>query len=35
MNTSLTASIEPQWRTIDGVKIRYADSGGRTGRWCC
>jgi pimeloyl-ACP methyl ester carboxylesterase len=31
MNTSLTASIEPQWRTIDGVKIRYADSGGPPG----
>jgi pimeloyl-ACP methyl ester carboxylesterase len=28
MNVSLTASIEPQWRTIDGVRIRYADSGG-------
>jgi pimeloyl-ACP methyl ester carboxylesterase len=28
MNTSLTASIEPRFRTIDGVKIRYADSGG-------
>ena len=27
MNTSRTASIEPQFRTIDGVKIRYADSG--------
>jgi pimeloyl-ACP methyl ester carboxylesterase len=28
VNTSLTTSIEPQFRTIDGVKIRYADSGG-------
>jgi len=28
MNVSLTASIEPQWRTIDGVRIRYAESGG-------
>src|SRR4051794_1091770 len=28
MNTSLTASIEPQFRTIDGLKIRYADSRG-------
>ena len=28
MNTSLTASIKPQFRMIDGVKIRYADSGG-------
>jgi pimeloyl-ACP methyl ester carboxylesterase len=28
MSTSLTASIEPQFRTIGGVKIRYADSGG-------
>jgi len=28
MNVSLTASIEPQFRTIDGVRIRYADSGG-------
>jgi pimeloyl-ACP methyl ester carboxylesterase len=27
MNTSLTASIKPQFRTIDGVKIRYADGG--------
>ncbi len=27
MNTSLTASIEPQFRTIGGVRIRYADSG--------
>src|SRR6476659_4729160 len=31
MNVSLTASIEPQWRTIDGVKIRYADSDGSHG----
>lgn len=28
MNTSLTASIKPQFRMIDGVKIRYADGGG-------
>lgn len=28
MSTSLTASIEPQFRTFDGVNIRYADSGG-------
>ena len=28
MNTSLTASIKPQFRMIDGLKIRYADSGG-------
>ena len=28
MNTSLTASINPQFRMIDGLKIRYADSGG-------
>jgi pimeloyl-ACP methyl ester carboxylesterase len=28
MNTSMTASITPQFRNIDGVKIRYADSGG-------
>jgi pimeloyl-ACP methyl ester carboxylesterase len=28
MSTSLTTSINSQFRTIDGVKIRYADSGG-------
>ena len=28
MNTSLTASITPQFRMIDGVRIRYAESGG-------
>ena len=28
MSTSLTASIEPRFRTIDGVRVRYADSGG-------
>ncbi len=28
MNLSLTASINPEFRMIDGVKIRYADSGG-------
>jgi pimeloyl-ACP methyl ester carboxylesterase len=28
MTTSLTALIEPKFRIIDGLKIRYADSGG-------
>ena len=28
MNTSLTASINPRFRMIDGVRIRYAESGG-------
>jgi pimeloyl-ACP methyl ester carboxylesterase len=28
MNTSLTASIEPQLQMFDGVRIRYAESGG-------
>src|SRR5262245_16752032 len=28
MGTSPTRSIEPRFRTIDGVRIRYADSGG-------
>jgi pimeloyl-ACP methyl ester carboxylesterase len=28
MSTSLTASIEPQSRTVDGVRVRYADSAG-------
>jgi pimeloyl-ACP methyl ester carboxylesterase len=28
VNISLTASIQPQFRVIDGVKIRCADSGG-------
>ena len=28
MSTSQTASIKPQFRMIDGIKIRYADSGG-------
>ena len=28
MNTSLTTSIKSQFRMIDGIKIRYADSGG-------
>ena len=28
MNTSLTGSIKPQFRMIDGVRIRYAESGG-------
>ena len=27
MSTSLTRSIEPRFRTIDGLKLRYADSG--------
>jgi hypothetical protein len=30
MTTSPITSIEPQFRTIDGLKIRYADSGGPT-----
>ena len=28
MNAPLTTSIEPRFRTVGGVKIRYADSGG-------
>jgi pimeloyl-ACP methyl ester carboxylesterase len=28
MNTSLTASVRPRFRTIAGLRIRYADSGG-------
>jgi pimeloyl-ACP methyl ester carboxylesterase len=28
MNTSLTAPIKPRYRKIDGIQIRYADSGG-------
>jgi pimeloyl-ACP methyl ester carboxylesterase len=28
VNTSITASITPQFRMIDGVRVRYADSGG-------
>ena len=28
MNAWLTTSIEPRFRTIDGLRIRYADSGG-------
>jgi pimeloyl-ACP methyl ester carboxylesterase len=28
MTTSQTTSIEPQFRTIEGLRIRYADSGG-------
>ena len=28
MSTSVTAPIEPQFRTIDGLRIRYADSAG-------
>jgi len=28
MNISVTTSIKPQFRTIDGLRIRYADSGG-------
>jgi pimeloyl-ACP methyl ester carboxylesterase len=31
MSTSLTASIKPEFRTIDEIKIRYADSGGAPG----
>src|SRR5262245_31773456 len=27
MSTSLSTSIEPQFRTVDGLRIRYADSG--------
>ena len=27
MSTSITSSIEPQFRTIDGVEVRYADTG--------
>jgi pimeloyl-ACP methyl ester carboxylesterase len=26
MSTSVTTSIEPQFRTIDGLKIRFAES---------
>jgi pimeloyl-ACP methyl ester carboxylesterase len=28
VNVSMSASIEPRFRTIDGLKIRYADTGG-------
>jgi pimeloyl-ACP methyl ester carboxylesterase len=28
VKTSISASIKPQFRTIDGVRVRYADSGG-------
>jgi pimeloyl-ACP methyl ester carboxylesterase len=28
MSTSLAASLEPEFRTVDGLVIRYADSGG-------
>jgi pimeloyl-ACP methyl ester carboxylesterase len=28
MSTSLTTSIRPQFRTLDGLRVRYADSGG-------
>ena len=28
MSTTLTTSIKPQFQTIDGLRIRYADSGG-------
>jgi pimeloyl-ACP methyl ester carboxylesterase len=31
MKTSQTTSIEPQFRMIDGLRIRYADSGGPRG----
>jgi pimeloyl-ACP methyl ester carboxylesterase len=30
MNVSLTTGIEPKFRTIDGVKIRYAESDGHS-----
>jgi len=40
MTTTLSASIQPQFQPIDGLKIRYADTGGRhdstlllTGPW--
>jgi pimeloyl-ACP methyl ester carboxylesterase len=40
VTTSLSASIEPQFQLIDGLRIRYADTGGRddptlllTGPW--
>jgi pimeloyl-ACP methyl ester carboxylesterase len=29
--TTSTALIQPQFRTIDGLRIRYADSGGSHG----
>jgi pimeloyl-ACP methyl ester carboxylesterase len=32
MSTSLTTTITPQFRTLDGLRIRYADSGGRRER---
>ena len=35
MSISLTTSIEPQFRTIDGLRIRYADSGGSQEPRCC
>jgi pimeloyl-ACP methyl ester carboxylesterase len=28
MSTSLTTSMRPQFRTLDGLRVRYADSGG-------
>jgi pimeloyl-ACP methyl ester carboxylesterase len=28
MSTPMTTSIEPQFRTLDGLNVRYADSGG-------
>ena len=31
MTTSLSTSIRPQFRTLDGLRIRYADSGGSQG----
>ena len=31
MSTSLNTSITPQFQTIDGLRIRYADSGGPKG----
>ena len=31
MTTSLTSSIEPRFRSLDGLTIRYADSGASRG----
>ena len=31
MSTSFNASIQPQFRTVDGVRIRYSDSGSSEG----
>ena len=35
MSTSLTTSIKPQFLTIDGLRIRYAESGGLQEPGCC